>query len=134
MPYAYASFSQFNYKKPTWPVRFRAKFKIMVKEKIGRIWSEEPNLFLLDLEQSNMKSHERFEWKVHQFWSNYSDYPKGAVLAPPAYPTKWVMVKLYIMKLVFYFLAYFERRLQYHHPKHQLLSYRLPYKSEAQYQ
>jgi hypothetical protein len=61
MPYAYASFSQFNYKKPTWPVRFREKFKIMVKEKIGRVWSEEPNLSLLDLEQSNMKSHERFE-------------------------------------------------------------------------
>jgi hypothetical protein len=38
-PYAYASFCQFNNKEPTRPVRSRARSKIMVKEKIGRVWS-----------------------------------------------------------------------------------------------
>jgi hypothetical protein len=37
MPYAYVGFYQFNNKEPTWSVRSRAKLKITVKKKIGRV-------------------------------------------------------------------------------------------------
>jgi hypothetical protein len=37
MPYAYASFSQFNDKDRTWPVRSRTKSKIMINDQIGQV-------------------------------------------------------------------------------------------------